>query len=109
VDRSSIGFATIKRDRFVALEGSFDGAEIVTKAVLLKGAALHLNAKADFGEIVVEMLDANGKVLAQSHPIQRDGLDIPVKWSGEVAQPAGPVTLRIKLKNARLFALWCGP
>src|SRR2546422_873558 len=35
VQKSSIGFATIKRDRFVSLEGSFDGAEIVTKPLRL--------------------------------------------------------------------------
>jgi hypothetical protein len=108
VDRSSIGFATIKRDRFVALEASFDGGEIVTQPVKLKGPTLHLNAKCDFGEIVVEMLEAGGKVLGRSTPIQRDELDIPLKWSSEVEPPGGPVTLRIKLKNARLFALWCG-
>ena len=37
----------------------------------------------------------------------RDGLDIPVEWTGGVEQRDGPVTLRIKLQNARLFALWC--
>jgi hypothetical protein len=108
-ERSGIGFATIKRDRFVALEASFDGGEIVTKPLNLHRTALHLNAKADFGEILVEMLDANGRVKAQSKPMQQDGLDVPVIWAGEVMPPQGPVTLRILLKNARLFALWCGP
>ena len=32
-----IGFATIKRDRFVSLEASFDGGEIVTKPLKLAG------------------------------------------------------------------------
>jgi hypothetical protein len=107
LEKSGIGFATIKRDRFVALEASFDGGEIVTKPVKLKGTTLHLNAKSDFGEIVVELLDANHKPLAKSKPIQRDGLDIPVHWTSEVEQLSGPVTLRIKFKNGRLFALWC--
>jgi len=109
LEKSGIGFASIQRDRFVALEASFDGGEISTKPLKLRGATLHLNAKSDFGEIIVELLDANGQRLAQSKPIQRDALDIPVEWSGEVAQPSGPVMLRIKLQNARLFALWSGP
>jgi len=109
LEKSGIGFASIQRDRFVALEASFDGGEISTKLLKLTSATLHLNAKSDFGEIIVELLDANGQRLAQSKPIQRDALDIPVEWSGEVAQPAGPVMLRIKLQNARLFALWSGP
>jgi hypothetical protein len=107
-NQSSIGFATIKRDRFASLDGSFNGAEIVTKPVQLKGSTLHLNAKSDFGEIVVEMLDESGKVLARSKSIHSDALDIPVKWETDISQPSGPVTLRIKLRNARLFALWCG-
>ena len=108
IQKSSIGFATIKRDRFVALEGSFNGAEILTKPVKFNGLKLHLNAKCDFGEIVVELLDVNGKPLAESQPIQQDSLDILVKWSKEPAPSQGPVQLRIKLKNARLFAIWCG-
>jgi hypothetical protein len=58
VDKSSIGFATIKRDRFVALEASFDGGEILTRPLQLKGKTFHLNAKSDFGELLVELLDA---------------------------------------------------
>jgi hypothetical protein len=103
-----IGFATIKRDRFVALESSFDGGEVVTKPLKLASPTLHLNAKADFGEIVVELLNTDSKRLAQSRPIQRDGLDIPVEWKETPALLSdAPVRLRLKLKNARLFALWC--
>jgi hypothetical protein len=108
-ERSGIGFASLKRDRFVALEASFDGGEILTKPVALKGATLHLNAKSDFGEILVELRDANARRLARSEPIQCDSLDIPVRWSAGFVPPDSPVTLRIQLKNARLFALWCGP
>jgi hypothetical protein len=106
-EKGGIGFASIQRDRFVALEASFDGGEIVTKPLTLKGTSLHLNAKSDFGAIVIEMLDAAGKVLAHSKPIQRDSLDIPVEWAEDAEPFNGPVTLRIQLKNARLFALWC--
>jgi hypothetical protein len=106
-EKSAIGFTTIKRDRFVALEASFDGGEIMTRPVKLKGTTLHLNAKSDFGEIIVELLDTNDKPLARSKPIKRDGLDIPVEWTGDVEERAGPMKLRVKLKNARLFAVWC--
>jgi len=107
-EKSGVGFATVKRDRFVALEASFDGGEILTKPVRLTGARLHLNAKCDFGEIVVELLKENGEILARSKLLQRDGLDIPVEWTGEVTQTDRPVVLRLRLKNARLFSLWCG-
>jgi hypothetical protein len=106
-EKSGIGFATIKRDRFVALEASFDGGEIVTKPMQLKRPTLHLNAKSDFGEIVIELLDLNDKPLAKSKPLRRDDLDFPVEWTAPVERLPELIKLRIQLKNARLFALWC--
>ena len=110
MEKSGIGFATIKRDRFVALEASFDGGEIVTRPLQLKGTTLHLNAKSDFGEIIVELLDANDKLLAQfqAHSARRPGH--PGRVDRRLSRDrSSPVKLRIKLKNARLFALWCSP
>jgi hypothetical protein len=106
-EKSGIGFATIQRDRFVALEASFDGGEIITKPVQLKSSGLRLNAKADFGEITVDVLAADGKIVAQSRPVQRDGVNLPVEWRDEFRMRPQTVTLRLNLKNARLYALWC--
>lgn len=105
----AIGFATIPRDRFVSLAASFDGGEIVTKPVRLAGT-LHINAKSDFGEILIEVLDGGGHPLAKSKPVRRDALDIPVEWEAQTNQEktTEPVALRITLKNAHLFALWGG-
>jgi len=103
----AIGFASIKRDRFVALQASFDGGRIVTKPLKLMGRTLHLNAKSDFGEILVELLDDAGRPITKSKPIQCDALDIIVDWEdGNLPEGGAPVRLRITLKNARLFALW---
>ena len=104
---NAVGFASILRDRFVSLAASFDGGQILTRPLELRGATLHLNAKSDFGEILVEVLDAAGSVLAISQPIRRDGLDLPVEWRQGSPAGHGPVGLRITLKNAHLFALWC--
>ena len=104
-ERGGIGFATIPRDRFAAVEASFDGGEFVTKPLLIKGTILHLNARANFGQIVVEALDEQRKPLATSRPIQRDALDIPIEWQ-KPPNFASPVVLRFKLENAQLFAMW---
>ena len=106
-EKSGIGFATVQRDRFVALAASFDRGEIVTPPLRLKSAALRLNAKSDFGEIRVEVLSPDGHVLGTSAPIQRNGLDLAVEWKESFPLPSVPVALRFKLTNARLFALWC--
>jgi len=103
-----IGFATIKRDRFVSLQASFDEGEILTKPLKLPGSNLHLNAKSDFGEIQVEVLDLAGNSIARSSTIRDDGLDIVVDWKrGGLEDMKNPVVLRFTLKNACLFAVWC--
>ena len=100
-----IGLATIQRDRFVSLDASFDGGEIITRPLKLKGKNLHLNANSDFGEINVEALDLAGKVICKAKPIRRDSLDTLIEW--EAGAIHGDVVLRITLKNASLYALWC--
>jgi hypothetical protein len=103
----AVGFATVKRDRFVALEASFDGGTFETPPLTLKHDALHVNAKSDAGEIRVEALDAAGKIVARARPIRADGLDIPVEWeSGARPEGGAPLRLRFSLRNAQLFALW---
>jgi hypothetical protein len=70
--------ASILRDRFVALEASWDGGEVLTKPVILKKALIRVNAVARFGEIKVDVLDLGGKVLANSKlAVREDGLDLP--------------------------------
>lgn len=100
-----IGVATIERDRFVSLDASFDGGEIITRPLKLTGKHLHLNATSDFGEINIEALDTSGKSLAKAKPVRRDSLDALVEWEAGVL-PSEAV-LHITLKNACLFALWC--
>lgn len=105
---SGIGFASVPLDRFVSLAASFDGGQIVTKPLTLTGNVLHLNAKADFGEILIELLDGSGHTIAESKPIHRDSLDIAVEWKqGGLEGLQAPVTVKITLKNAHLFAIWC--
>jgi hypothetical protein len=100
-----IGLATIQRDRFVSLDASFDGGEIVTRPLRLKGKNLYLNVDADFGEVRVEAIDAEGKAIATSRTIRCDSLGLPIEWeSGAIEETA---SLRIGLKNACLYALWC--
>jgi len=106
--RGGIGFATIKRDRFVCLQASFDGGQVLTKPVRLVGRNLHINAKSDFGEILVEVLDLAGNSIARSKTIRSDSLDIVVDWKrGSLKGVNAPVVLRFTLKNACLFAVWC--
>ena len=108
VNRGCIGLATIPRDRFASLSAGEQPGQILTRPLRLDGRVLHLNANARAGRIALEMLDAAGNVVARSQPITRDALDIPVAWeAGGLGATASPVTLRIQMQRAELFALWC--
>jgi hypothetical protein len=97
----------VLRDRFVALESSWDGGEVVTKPLVIKGRGLRMNASARFGEIGVEALDLGGKVVGRSRAVRDEGLDLPVEWEREPGDALkGAVILRVRLKNARVFSLW---
>ena len=102
----AVGFATIARDRFVSLAASFDGGEVLTKPVVLAGRTLHVNAKSDFGEILIQALDESGRIMAQSHAIRADSLDLAVEWERGAAPQNLPVALRFLIRNAHLFAVW---
>jgi len=107
VSGGRIGCATITRDRFVSVGASFEGGEILTRPMNLVGNTLHLNAKCDYGEIIIEVLDKTDAVIAKSKPAQADALDIPIEWEqGGLSEVDGPIKLRITLKNALLFAIW---
>jgi len=106
----SIGRASWRRDRLVALQaGAQEGA---VETVLLEAPAgrLEVNADATGGRVTVEVLDAEGQVQpglssAQCVPILDDGLGHPVRWKGrDPPRIQQPFRLRILLKNAKLFS-----
>jgi hypothetical protein len=101
-----VGLATVLRDRFVSLEASFSGGTITTKPLVMSGRNLHVNAKSDFGQIVVEALNEAGDIVAVSEPVVGDAVDLPVSWKSGDVPVDQPVQLRLTLRNACLFALW---
>jgi hypothetical protein len=107
-NHAGIGLASVLRDRFVALEASWEGGEVVTRPLTLNKPVIRVNAAARFGEIKVDVLDPAGKVLADSKlAVREDSLDAPVEFEGDVAAVTGkPVALKFRLKNARLYSLW---
>ncbi len=109
--RSAIGFASIKRDRFAYGGASFDGGTITTNPMLVRGSCLHLNANSKHGTIVVKILNSDDQPIEGmvSKPVQIDSLDTPVHWpNGNLENLAHDksVRLRFELKNAKIFSFW---
>ena len=108
-----MGLATIRVDGFASLGGGFDGGHVTTKPIVLDGAALKINAKADWhGSVLTEVLDEHSQPLSgysadDCVPMTEDRVDAEVRWKGEssVGELAGrPVRLRFHLRNAQLFS-----
>jgi len=104
-----IGLATLRLDGWRSLQAGFDGGQIVTKPLVLPAGNLSLNAKADWGEVLVEVLAENGAPVEgmRSLPVCADGVRLPVAWPDEASfrRLAGqPVRLRFTLRNALLYS-----
>jgi len=114
-DNAAICLAVLRRDGFVSLEagmyldlGGPDNGAVLTKPFKVLGSKLLVNLDAPEGELLVEVLEKNGEVLARSAPVQGDQPRAEVKWEqGEVAELTGKaVSLRFTLRNGHLYSYW---
>ena len=115
VGTMGIGLARLRLDGFASFDASFDGGRVTTKPFLLAGNGLWVNAKADYGQLTVELLDAESKPLAgyaaeDCIAITEDSVAIRMRWRDDRdlnALAGQPVKLRFALNNARLYSYWC--
>ena len=107
-DISAVCLAVLRRDGFVSLDAGETEGTIVTKPFKLPGSKLFVNVDAPSGQLRVEALDRNGKVLAASTSMAGDLLRAEVKWQkGDLARLKGKaISLRFTLRNASLYSYW---
>ena len=99
----------LRLEGFASLAASFYGGRVTTRPFALNGNELWVNAKADYGELTVELLDGEEKPIPgyaaeDCVALAEDGVAIPVRWRGDEGRP---VRLRFVLNNAQLYAYWC--
>ena len=104
----AICLAVLRRDGFVSLDGSKEEGSILTKPFKLTGGKLLVNVDALWGELGVEALDENAKVIARSTPLSGDQPGGLVQWAeGNLADIKGQtVSLRFTLRNGELYSYW---
>ena len=108
----AIGLATIRLDGWASVSASYDGGWLTTIPFSAGSSkSLRLNAKCDFGRIVVELLHADSEVTLPGYffsdcdVVQADGVDLAVRWGERTALPDQvPFRIRFHLSNARLFS-----
>jgi len=125
----STGLATLRRDGFVSMDEGGPGSSVqrvspaaapgtlTTRPVQFSGRYLFVNLDAADGELRVELLDVDGRVIAPfsataSVPLRADSTNARVMWShgGDLSPVAGKtVRFRFHLRRGRLYAFWVSP
>ena len=125
----STGLATLRRDGFASmdhpmsasgvqrLEPSPGPGTLITRPVTFTGRHLFVNLDSPDGELRVEVLDREGRVIpdyavARTIPVHGDSTRARVTWTGgaNLAAVAGQaVRFRFHLTHGRLFAFWVSP
>ncbi len=125
----STGLATLRRDGFASMDwlpgempvrrlaGAPDAPGVLTtRPVRFEGSHMFVNADVGGGELRVEVLDRQGRLMpAYSRdackPITEDGTRLPVQWaSASIGELAGTdVRFRFSMTRGRLYAFWVSP
>jgi len=107
--------ASLRKDGFVSLTASDDAGQLITKPFVATGNRLLLNVDVrETGEARMEVLDEErnpirGFELSSSVPLRGRSIEQKVRWTTKSnwRQLAGrKVRLRIRLRNADLYAFW---
>jgi hypothetical protein len=125
----STGLATLRRDGFVSMDHpasasavqrvdlSPEPGTLTTRPLTFSGRHLFVNLDAPNGELRVEVLDREGRVLpaysaARAISVRGDATRARVTWTGiaDLAALAGQtVRFRFQLTRGRLYAFWVSP
>ncbi len=123
----STGLATLRRDGFASMDWIPEEARVIrrpsparatltTRPIRFTGKQLFVNAAAKGGDLRVEVLDRNGRVIEPFTqqacvPVNGDGTRLAVTWAkGSLGDLAGQdVRLRFSMNRGRLYAFWVSP
>jgi len=110
----AVCLAVLRKDGFISLDANENGGYVLTEPLQLAGAGLLVNLDAPDGELLAEVLDAQGEALpgvsrADAVPVRGDAARLPVAWqsgAGLTALAGQTVRFRFHLRQARLYAFW---
>lgn len=110
------GMATLRRDGFASMSTTGEGS-LTTRPVKFSGKYMFVNVNCPAGELKVEILDKNNKVIDgfsadKCKAVTIDSTIQQVEWNSisDLSSLAGEeVRFRFKLKNGDLYAFWVSP
>lgn len=113
----SIGLATLRRDGFASMDAGDKQGMLVTRPVTFNGQHIFVNADCPKGELRVEVLDENNKVIVPYSarnciPIKVDKTLLNVQWKGATDLSSLKdkiVKFKFYLTNGKLYSFWVSP
>jgi len=114
---AATGLAILRRDGFASMDAGPNTETLTTRPVTFKGKHLFVNIDCPGGELKVEVLDKDDKViepftLSNCEPVSSDKTLVQVNWkrNKNLAKLAGkPVRFRFHLRNGSLYSFWLSP
>ncbi len=110
-----VGLATLRKDGFASLDAGDKTGLVTTRLLNGLGGQLHVNAVTRGGELKVEVLDADGKVLPgysreTCKAVRGRGIEQLVSWETHEELPASkrPMKLRFIFRKASLYSFRAG-
>ncbi|MDP7637968.1 MAG: hypothetical protein QF577_10530, partial [Phycisphaerae bacterium] len=108
---TGVGLATLRLDGFVSVDAQGEGT-MTTKKFVFIGDTLEVNANVKGGSILVEALDAKGKVIegfskTDCIAITTDSVRHVLRWNGQKdchLIQARPIRLRFHINKAKLYS-----
>lgn len=103
----NIGLATLLKDRFVAVEASFDGGTLITKPLQLEGSTFNVNCNTSFGKLGIRLLDRNGDPV-DGYQTTIEGVD-QIEHLAQFDEPLSQlrsqaIKIEFTLYNAQLYS-----
>jgi len=114
---ASTGLAFLRRDGFASMDAGNSKGVLTTRPVRFSGKYLFVNADVYRGQLRVEVLDKDGKVVTpftreNCIAVQKDSTIAQVKWKdgGGLSKLAGEVVkFRFFVKRGQLYSFWVSP
>ena len=114
---ASIGMATLRRDGFASMEAGSKKGVLLTRPVVFTGKHLFVNVNTAEGELLVEVLDENGKKVkglgaTDCMPVRVNSTLQQIKWKNDknLSSLIGKkVQFKFYLKNGSIYSFWVSP
>lgn len=105
----STGLAVLRRDGFASMDAGEEGGTLTTRPVTFTGAHCFVNVEAPKGELTLEVLERDGRLISTTTCAAPNGTRVAVPVEGLSKLAGKPVRFRFQLRSGRLYSFWVSP